>query len=133
MSQPTSPRSAANSVGSRPKSARGPRRLDPAARAAAKAKLGAGARQRAPRKMPTEELRWDASTGCADLDGMLLDCDQARWRDPRFKLASPQKARPKSASAVRPRSAPPAPFRARPQLPREGLVDPLSPGALPER
>ena len=102
----------------------------------------------------TKAKPWDRTTYCRPLHETAVDEEQKRWLRPRpltvnmkddasaggstagASTATSSTGRPKSARPVRPRSAPPAPFRARATYAnlsrRNGMVD-AAPGALPSR
>ena len=112
----------------------------------------------------TKARPWDRTTYCRPLHETCVDEEQKRWLRPRpltvhmkddasaggsttgastmgastagASTATSATGRPKSARPVRPRSAPPAPFRARATYAnlsrRNGMVD-AAPGALPSR
>ena len=143
-----------------------PRRVTRQQRLDAKRRENLHARARAAAdgaRLPRDEAKpWDRTTYCRPLHETAVDEEQKRWLRPRpltvmkddasagsttgastmgastagASTATSATGRPKSARPVRPRSAPPAPFRARATYNnlsrRNGMVD-AAPGALPSR
>ena len=71
------------------------------------------ARERPRPRRPQEPIPWNRSTACPSYDSTLVVQDQDLWCNPRFRAPMPRRRLQSKKTAVRPKSAPAAPYRPR--------------------
>ena len=74
---------------------------------------GGSARERPRPKRPQAPIPWNRSTACPSYDSTLVTMDADLWCNPRFRAPMPRRRLQSKKAAVRPKSAPAAPYRPR--------------------